>query len=130
MQDEEESPAFNTRARRIAPHEVMLSAVNISNRKLQPKKLAGRKFPLELLCEMANAIMDGDTGELLEYQQLMQRPKYQQIWGKSFGNEIGRLAQGMKGRVTGTNTMFFIPKGNIPQDRFKDVTYGRIVCDF
>ena len=26
--------------------------------------------------------------------------------------------------------MFFVPKQHIPKDRYKDVTYGRIVCDF
>jgi hypothetical protein len=41
------------------------------------------------------------------------------------GNEIGRLAQGIPGRVKGTDTIFFIPKTNVPQS--KKVTYARIV---
>ena len=57
-------------------------------------------------------------------------PKYKPIWTRSFSNELGRLAQGVGGRVEGTNTMFFIPKNKVPQDRFKDVTYGRIVVDY
>mgnify|MGYP006166622523 CR=1 FL=1 len=73
--------------------------------------------------------MDGETGELLEYRHLIQCPKYKDAWSISFGNEIGRLAQGMPGRVEGTNTIFFIPKVSVSADRWKDVTYGRIVCD-
>ena len=46
----------------------------------------------------------------------------------SYGNEIGRLAQGMPGRNTGTNTIIFIKKNQVPQDRAKDVTYGLIAC--
>jgi len=45
-----------------------------------------------------------------------------------FGDEIGRLAQGLPGRVDGTNTIFFIHKHEVPPDRRKDVTYDRIVC--
>jgi hypothetical protein len=32
----------------------------------------------------------------------------------------------MPGRVQGTDTFFFIEKNEVPQDRFKDVTYARI----
>ena len=48
---------------------------------------------------MAAAVLDGDTGKLLEYRHLMKNPKYKKIWGNSFGNEVGRLAQGMPGRI-------------------------------
>ena len=91
--------------------------------------MAGKKFPMNLLCEMANAIMD-ESGEVLEYRHLMAHPQYRQIWGRSFGNEIGRLAQGMEDQVEGTNTMFFIDKNQVPHDSFRDVTYGRIGCDY
>ena len=84
-------------------------------------------YLLQFLCDYANAVLDGETGELLEYRHLIQCPKYKDaIW---FGNEIGRLAQGMPGRVEGTDTIFFIPKASVPADRWKDVTYGRIVCN-
>ncbi len=43
-----------------------------------------------------------------------------------YGNEIGRLAQGMPGRSTGTNTFFFIHKNQVPKDQTRDVTYGLI----
>ena len=63
---------------------------------------------MKLLCKIAGAVLDASTGELLEYRNLRINPQYRQVWGKSFGNEIGRLAQGMPNRVDGTDTMFFI----------------------
>ena len=82
---------------------------------------------------MAAAVLDGDTGELLDYRHLIKTPKYKKIWRNSFGNEVGRLAQGMPGRISkekGTNTMFFVKQNEIPQDRQRDVTYARIVCNY
>ena len=70
------------------------------------------------------------SGEILEYWQLMKRYEYHVIWGKSMGNEIVRLAEGLKGRFEGTNTIYFINKNNVPQDRWKDVTYRRICADY
>ena len=52
--------------------------------------------------------------------------KYRDIWTRSFANELGRLAQGVADRETGTNTVFFIPRHKVPKGR--TVTYGRIVC--
>jgi hypothetical protein len=47
-------------------------------------------------------------------------------WQHSYGNKIGCLAQGMPGRNTSTNTIVFIKKNQVPQNRAKDVTYGLI----
>ena len=66
--------------------------------------------------------MDDETGDMLEYRQLIKRAKYQDTWSKAFGKEIGRLAQGQKGVVEGTNLIFFIPYDDVPADRRKDVT--------
>jgi TfoX/Sxy family transcriptional regulator of competence genes len=80
--------------------------------------------------ELVQLIRDDDTGEYLNYRQLMRSPKHRRIWNISSANEFGRLAQGLKdGRVTGTNTIFFIPKELVPKDRLKDVTYGSFSCD-
>ena len=68
-----------------------------------------------------------NNGEMLEYRHLIKRPEYREVWGKSYGNEIERLAQGIKCRVEGTNTMLFVNKHEVPQECFKDCTYGRIV---
>ena len=36
--------------------------------KLTPKSTASRKFPKQFFTEMAAAVLDGDTGELLEFR--------------------------------------------------------------
>jgi hypothetical protein len=59
--------------------------------------------------ERIQLVHDADTGEYLNYRQLMRNPKHRPIWSKSSANEFGRLAQGLKdGRVEGTNTITFI----------------------
>jgi hypothetical protein len=50
-----------------------------------------------------------------------QAPQYKEVWSKSFGKEIWRLA-------TTTETVAFMEKQQIPQARHKDITYGQIVC--
>eukprot|EP00804_Cyclotella_cryptica_P023552 CCRYP_018913-RA/>CCRYP_018913-RA protein AED:0.17 eAED:0.19 QI:0/0/0/1/0.25/0/5/0/1080 len=55
-------------------------------------------------------------------------PRFKEAWSISAANEFGRLAQGVGGRVKGTDTIRFIPKSEVPEDRFKDVTYIRMVC--
>ena len=36
----------------------------------------------------------------------------------------------MPGLVEGTRTMFFIDKTDVPSNRWRDVTYGRVVVDY
>jgi hypothetical protein len=43
-------------------------------------------------------------------------------------NKIRRLPQGMPGCNTGTNTIIFIRKDQVPKARAKDVAYGLITC--
>ncbi len=107
----------------------MLACIDITKPKFEisATKLATRKFPLIWLCEMANCVI-GKQGELLEYQHLIANPKTQATWTHSYGNELGWLAQGMPGQVTGTDTIFFIPKDKVLQARAKDVTYSLITC--
>ncbi len=109
--------------------EAMLECVDISKPmfKILAKQLASCKIPMTWLCEMANSVL-GEKGELLEYQHLISNPKTKEDWGHSYGNEIGRLAQGMPGWNTGTNTIFFIQRDQVPRDRMKDTTYGLITC--
>ena len=58
----------------------------------------------------------------------MRHPKYSADWQLSSANEFGRLANGVGGRVKGTNTIKFIKKSDIPRDRRHNVTYGQCVC--
>jgi hypothetical protein len=85
------------------------------------QQAASGKYPLQFLCDFASVVLDDKTGDLLEYRHLLKHPKYKEVWSKSFGKEIWRLA-------TTTKTIAFIEKQQIPQARCKDITYGQIVC--
>jgi hypothetical protein len=54
-------------------------------------------------------------------------PQYTPPFHCTFGNECGRLFQGIRD-IPGTDTCFFIKLTNIPKDR--KITYGKIVCDY
>jgi hypothetical protein len=82
---------------------------------------------MKWLCKMANSVM-GVNGELLEYHHLIANQTTRATWQHSYGNEIRRLAQGMLGCNTGTNTIVFIKKNQVLQNRAKIVTYGPITC--
>ena len=82
----------------------MLACAEVSNLNLSPKSLASRHFPLKML----NAVLDEDTGELMEYCALMKKPKYRKLYGQLYAKELGRLAQGIRGKVTGTNTIHLL----------------------
>jgi hypothetical protein len=49
------------------------------------------------------------------------------VWLRGLSNECGRLANGNRYGVKGTNTIKFIPKTSVPHDR--KVTYASFVCD-
>ncbi len=95
--------------------------------KISTKQLLTCKIPMTWFCEMANSVL-GEKGKLLEYRHLIGNPKTKAVWAHLYGNEIRRLAQGMPGRNTGTNTIFFIRRDQVPRDRMKDTTYGLITC--
>ena len=100
---------------------------------LTPKSTASRKFPKQFFNKISAAVLDGNTVELLEYRHLMKTPKYKAIWGNSFGNEVGWLAQEMPGRISkeiATNAMFFITQDEIPPNRRRDLTYARVICNY
>ena len=79
------------------------------------------------LNEVACAVLEGE--KMLNYRQLIQHPAIREQWSHSSSNEFGRLAQGKVGRIKGTDTMRFIPKQQVPEDRMKDATYGKFVCN-
>jgi hypothetical protein len=76
---------------------------------------------------MANAVINQDTGASLEYRHLIQDEATLSVWNKAAENEFRRLAQGVGGRIEGSNTIFFIPRQAVP--KCKIVTYGRFVVD-
>ncbi len=75
------------------------------------------------------AVMDADTGKLLNYRQLTRSTKYREAWSLSSANEFGRLANGIGGRIKNpTDTIEFICQHKVPTELMKDVTYGPFVC--
>ena len=79
----------------------------------------------------ALAVMDVESGKMLKHRQLINHPNpdTSQTWRTSTANEIGRLFQGVGGRIKNpTNTCHFIRKDQVPADRFKDVTYAKFEC--
>jgi hypothetical protein len=73
------------------------------------------------------AIINNNTGAILENQHLVKNPATKSVWETSFVNKIGHLFQGIQ-NLKGTDTCFFIKKLLVPTN--KRPTYGRIVCNF
>ena len=74
----DDTPARNTRSQvkeRTITQEAILACMNtynyITSRSLTPANAARRSFPVEIL----NAVLDKDTGELLEMRHLLKNPK-------------------------------------------------------
>ena len=61
----------------------------------------------------------------LSHRKLLQGPDAEE-WSRATSLEFGRLAQGLPGKVEGTNTIFFIAHGLMPAH--KKATYFRVVC--
>jgi len=128
IEDDDEPPNF--RLTRASRRRQLLAMTEMSNACPTARQASTRRFPAQFITDFAQAVLDEDTGELLEYRQLIRNPKYENDWKYSFGNEIGRLAQGMPGgRAQGTNTLFFINRREIPRDRLKDIAHAKIVCN-
>ncbi len=87
------------------------------NAPFTPRQAAARQYPLQFLCDFVYSVLDDKTGDLIEYCHLMKHPKYKNMWTKSFGTEIRRLATMME-------TIFFIKKDNIPKEHKGNKTYA------
>jgi hypothetical protein len=75
---------------------------------------------------LAKAVIHPITGKEMEYMALMKDPRLQPLWKRGFGNECGRLFQGIRD-IPRTDTSFFIKLTNVPKDR--KITCGKVVCD-
>ena len=98
----------------------------ITSCSLTPVNASRCSFPVEIL----NAVLDKDTGELLEMRHLLVNPKNKDVWGKSYTTDLGGLAKGILGISEGTNTIKFITHNEIPMDQLKNVTYGCICANY
>jgi hypothetical protein len=129
-----QAPAMNTRAKtavraqQAAPPALSTRARQSKLKQPSPARFSTRLKRLENEVHRALAVMDKTTGKMLNYRQLIRHPDYHSDWTRSSANEFGRLANGVGGRIKGTNTIRFIPKAKVPKDRRKDITYGTFVC--
>ena len=90
-----ETPATNTRSRRngrTLTQEAILACIQHQPTDMNTRTLVSRKFSRHMM----NVVLNEDTGELMEYRHIIGNPKYREIWVQAYGNELGRLAQGME----------------------------------
>ena len=85
----------------------------IAKQKLR-RTLRQTRAPARYVTDVINEVFDPDTGKSLKYRQLLKDPKYHAVWSHSSANEFGRLAQGVGGRIKGTDTIKFVRKSDIP----------------
>ena len=63
---------------------------------------------------LMNAIVDPNTGTVRKYRQLIADPKTSDVRLHLAANEFGRLEQGVKSQIKGTNTIKFIAHSQVP----------------
>ena len=76
-----------------------------------------------------SAVINEETGQALEYRDLVKQPDLKEVQYKLLENKIGRLAEGMWD-IEDTNTIYFVQKSEILKNRLKEVTCGKIVMDY
>ena len=68
-----------------------------------------------------------EKGQKMTIDQLV-RGKDGGQWNRGLENELGRLSNGISNRVTGSKTINFIHKADVPKN--KKVTYANFICDY
>ena len=79
----------------------MLQIISIGAPTFSARQASTRKYPKEVIA----AVLNADTGKLMEYRHLMADPKYRKIWKPAYSKELGRLAQCLEGIVKGMDTI-------------------------
>ena len=82
----------------------MFACADVMQLTMSPRKLAGRKFPFEMI----NAVLNEETGELMEYLQVTKNPKCRKLYEKSYSKELRRITQGILGQSEDIDTFFLI----------------------
>jgi hypothetical protein len=68
---------------------------------------------IENKVHQAMAVMDKETGQLLNYRQMLHSAKYKKQWSISSANKFGRLANNVGNRIKNpTNTILDTSKGS------------------
>jgi hypothetical protein len=78
---------------------------------------------------MLNAVLNNNTGELMEMHHLLRNPNHTKLWGKLYTKELGQLAQGVSGTKR-TDTIVFIKYGKIPLNRRRHIMHGKMVVTY
>ncbi len=84
-QDEHDSPPSanmqQQRETRTLTQDFMLQCMEIPGYKapFTAKQAASGKYPLQFLCNLAYAVLDDKTGDLLKYRHPMKHPKYKDV---------------------------------------------------
>jgi hypothetical protein len=121
---------------RVAPPRVPMRSQNLSPRNISQDDFGDMESAnMEISLgthhwsqqHCATAVVHPVTGKEMEYTALMKDPNLQPLWKRGFGNEVGRLFQGIHD-IPGTDTCLFVELTNIPKDR--KITNGKIVCDY
>ena len=60
----------------------------------------------------------------------MKNAKYCRLHETAYSTELVRVAQGIPGQAEGTDMLFFFDKSSIPVDRWRDITYSRVVLNY
>jgi hypothetical protein len=124
------------RSLRASPPRVPSGSQRLSSRNLSQDDFCGMESAHMVIAlgnnhwsqqHQDNAGIHPITGREMDYSALMKDPHLQPLWTRDFGNECGRLFQGIRD-IPGTDTCFFSILKNIPTDR--NITYGKIVCDY
>ena len=81
------------------------------------------------LIRAANSVTDPNTGQQLEYKQLINHPdsKLRQTWQRLSANQFGRLVQGVGGQIEGMETIKFLHYHEMPKNWRP--TYACFVCE-
>ena len=98
---------------------------------------AKRRYPAQFLQILEMPVLDGTSGQSLQYCLLCKHLKFAHLWKKYYANELGRLCQGI-GRgskvpknqlVEVMNTFRIINFQDIPQDIRKEKFHSMFVCE-
>jgi hypothetical protein len=117
-------PRVPTRSRRLSPRNLSQDDFCVMDTSHMVIALGDNHWSRQ---HQANAVIHPVTGSEMEYSALMKDPRLQSLWTRVFGNECGRLFQGIRD-IPGTDICFFIKLTNIP--KYRKITYGKIVCDY
>ena len=108
-------PAQNTRLQTTARIGTAAGAARVAKIK-QQRRLTQWIQRMECKVQQAMAVMDTDTGKMLNFCQRLQSAKHKEVWSKSSSNKFGKIANGIGGQITGTNTIKFIHKHDRPNN--------------